>query len=191
MWTFLLDPATQGLALFLALGGLAFVGWDLYDGSSNASAASRFAPRRRAPRPERVRPTGRMRAEPCVDSWIDPQGRMCGRVRRGPAKGARLEDMSRETAEAQLAYARDNDPASTATLEALIRQIAGASRPEPPGRGKLSRAAALTELGLSEGASEADIHAAYRRLIKAHHPDHGGSHAKAARINEARDLLAG
>ncbi len=55
----------------------------------------------------------------------------------------------------------------------------------------MTRAAALAELGLRDGASEAEIHSAYRALIKKHHPDHGGSHARAARINQAKAALEG
>jgi len=55
----------------------------------------------------------------------------------------------------------------------------------------MTRAQALRELGLAEGASAGEVHAAWVKLIKLHHPDHGGSQAKAARINAAKDLLAG
>jgi DnaJ-class molecular chaperone len=55
----------------------------------------------------------------------------------------------------------------------------------------MSRTEAYSILGLRDDASEAQIHAAYRVMIKKHHPDHGGSHAAAARINQAKDLLVG
>ena len=44
-------------------------------------------------------------------------------------------------------------------------------------------------LGLAPGASEADIRAAHRRLMRVAHPDTGGSDWIAARVNQARDLL--
>ena len=44
-------------------------------------------------------------------------------------------------------------------------------------------------LGLEPGASPEEIHQAWRRLVKAVHPDSGGSAFLTAKINAARDLL--
>ena len=55
----------------------------------------------------------------------------------------------------------------------------------------LQRATALEILGLPENASASDIQAAYVRLMRAAHPDQGGSDWLAARINQARDTLLG
>lgn len=58
----------------------------------------------------------------------------------------------------------------------------------PPADAML-RAEALKVLNLKEGASEADIRAAHRRLIIQNHPDRGGSDYLAAKINQAKDVL--
>ena len=74
-------------------------------------------------------------------------------------------------------------------------QIGGQSRQgAPPPRqsgGAMSRAEAYQVLGLKPGANEAEIRDAHRRLMRAAHPDSGGSDWLATRINQARDVLLG
>jgi hypothetical protein len=67
------------------------------------------------------------------------------------------------------------------------------ARVVPPGRstGPMSRSEAFEILGLAEGASEFEIRAAHRRLMRGAHPDSGGSEWLATRINQARDVLLG
>ena len=69
----------------------------------------------------------------------------------------------------------------------------GAGRGRRPGGARpssgMSAAEALEVLGLKPGASAADIRAAHHRLMRASHPDAGGSDWLAARINQARDVL--
>lgn len=59
----------------------------------------------------------------------------------------------------------------------------------PPG--KMGRAEALEVLGLQDPVSESEVRTAYMRLIRVAHPDGGGTHGLAARVNQARDVLLG
>ena len=72
-------------------------------------------------------------------------------------------------------------------VQAKPGKIAG----ESTKRGPMTREEAHEILGLRPGASEGDIRAAHRRLMRAAHPDAGGSDWLAARINQARDVLLG
>ncbi|BAE49382.1 hypothetical protein [Paramagnetospirillum magneticum] len=63
--------------------------------------------------------------------------------------------------------------------------------PSPPADTAMTRAQALEVLGLSPGASSDDVREAHRRLMRAAHPDTGGSTWIAARLNQARDILLG
>jgi len=69
----------------------------------------------------------------------------------------------------------------------------GSAGTPPPQRrsSTLTRSEALEVLGLKPGASDDDIHAAHRRLMRMAHPDTGGSDWLASRINQARDVLLG
>jgi curved DNA-binding protein CbpA len=50
---------------------------------------------------------------------------------------------------------------------------------------------ARSVLGLEEGATPAQIKAAYTRLMRMAHPDKGGTAGLAAQLNAARDRLLG
>jgi len=69
------------------------------------------------------------------------------------------------------------------------RRPGGTAR--PPSQATMARSEALQILGLKSGASEAEVKAAHHRLMRAAHPDAGGSDWLAARINQARDVLLG
>ncbi len=58
-----------------------------------------------------------------------------------------------------------------------------------PRSSTVTREEAYEILGLAEGASWADINQAYRDMMKAVHPDQGGSSYLAAKVNQAKDLL--
>jgi DnaJ family protein C protein 19 len=65
----------------------------------------------------------------------------------------------------------------------------GSRRAQAARPGWMSVDEAYQVLGLRPGASEAEIREAHRRLMRAAHPDSGGSDWLAARINQARDVL--
>ena len=56
-------------------------------------------------------------------------------------------------------------------------------------RGRMDRAEALDVLGLADPVSDSEVRAAWVRLMRVAHPDGGGTHGLAARVNQARDVL--
>jgi len=58
-----------------------------------------------------------------------------------------------------------------------------------PRVGKMDRAEALSVLGLVDPVSDADVRAAWVQMMRVAHPDGGGSHGLASRVNQARDVL--
>ncbi len=61
--------------------------------------------------------------------------------------------------------------------------------PPPSASDDMTRTQAYEILGLTAGASDADIRKAHRKLMKQNHPDTGGNPEKAALINRAKDTL--
>jgi hypothetical protein len=120
-------------------------------------------------------------------------GRMTGTVKRGRFAGADLADFDLAALRDLLAECAAEDPESVPLLEAWLDR----GHPDwrdgapPPAEGPMTRIEALAILGLAEGATEAEIRAAHRRLMRTAHPDQGGSAWLAARLNAARDLLVG
>jgi len=123
-------------------------------------------------------------------------GAMSGRVRRGAYQGRDLASMDRPELMSLLADCQGLDAQSVPLIEAWLDRTDPEWRdmqppPQTPNGGKMTRAEALDVLGLQEGASEADIRTAHRRLMQSAHPDRGGSDWLASRVNAARDELLG
>ena len=128
-------------------------------------------------------------------------GRMNGVVTAGPFAGRALDDMTRADCLSVYRYCQGDDPEGAALLEAYLdrrfaawrqaQQGDGDARAGGWGGGPLSRDEAYEILGLPKGASREEIVAAHRSLMKKLHPDHGGSTALAARVNQAKDVLLG
>lgn len=125
-------------------------------------------------------------------------GRMDGEVLAGPFKGRRLSSLTLEETQRLHAQAAGTLDQSRALLEAWIERSHpewremwnGAARSQSHGPSpKMTRAEALAILGLKGKASEEQVRAAHRRLMKTAHPDLGGSDYLAAKINEAKEFL--
>ena len=123
-------------------------------------------------------------------------GRMTGRVKAGRFAGQDLADLDLPLLLDLLGELAAADPEGVPLLEAWLDRAhpdwRDAAPPPPrPQAGPMTRAEALEVLGLGEGADEAAIRSAHRRLMRAAHPDQGGSDWLASRLNEARDVLLG
>jgi DnaJ-domain-containing protein 1 len=138
-------------------------------------------------------------------------GTIDGVVIEGQFAGKKLGELSLSELLTLLRECRIADEQSASVLEAYLdrahkdwREAGGAGEGAGAGEAdKRSRSwgraasSALTPdeaykvLGLEPGASRAAIKEAHRRLMRANHPDMGGSDYLAARINEAKDLLLG
>ena len=132
-----------------------------------------------------------------LKAWIDHgTGDVGGTVLSGRFAGRTLDRLS-DSELLDLHEECRNDADSLRVLEAYLDRrlnVDWRTAREPPPRGPrsdMTRAEALAVLGLAEGASEEEIKAAHRRLIRRTHPDAGGTADLAARINRAKDVLVG
>lgn len=68
-------------------------------------------------------------------------------------------------------------------------RINGPAAPKPPPARKMSDKEARSILGVDDDATDEEIEAAYRRLMRMAHPDTGGTTGLATQLNAARDQL--
>ena len=132
-----------------------------------------------------------------LKAWIDHgTGDVGGTVLAGRFAGRTLDRLS-DSELLDLHEECRNDADSLRVMEAYLDRrlnVDWRTAKQPPPRGPrtdMTRAEALAVLGLAEGASEEEIKAAHRRLIRRTHPDAGGTADLAARINRAKDVLVG
>jgi hypothetical protein len=148
---------------------------------------------------------GRPRASTARSATIEMRldresGKMSGDVVAGPFAGRALDSLTRAQCLEVYDYCRSDDPEGAALLEVYLDRRFPAWRQAKQGDGDargggwdgpLTRDQAYEILGLAKGASREEIVAAHRSLMKKLHPDHGGSTALAARVNQAKDVLLG
>jgi hypothetical protein len=127
-------------------------------------------------------------------------GRVAGKVTAGPYRGWDMDDLGEDETREILGVIQD-DPDSLSLFETYLdanragwreyfeEKYGDAGAEDAQDANIATEKQALDILGLKSGASEPEIRAAHRRLIKAVHPDQGGSAELAARINQAKDLL--
>jgi hypothetical protein len=148
------------------------------------------------------RPRESIARSAAIEMRLDREtGRMRGQATAGPFAGRALDDMTRPDVLELHRYCLSDDPEGAALLEAYLdRRFAGWRQAQQGdgdaggagwSRGPLSRDEAYEILGLAKGAGREEIIAAHRSLMKKLHPDHGGSTALAARVNQAKDVLLG
>jgi hypothetical protein len=126
-------------------------------------------------------------------------GTMSGTILSGRFAGMRLDELGASELLALLRECRSQDEEGARLLEAYLDRLHPDWRDElrgepgaaPPVAGDISVEEAYAILGLSPGASAAEIKEAHRRLMTKLHPDHGGSDYLATQINRARDVLLG
>ncbi|MGB5306763.1 MAG: DnaJ domain-containing protein [Gammaproteobacteria bacterium] len=128
-------------------------------------------------------------------------GAMDGQVLEGRFSGKALSGLSLDELLELLFECERDDPESAQLLRAYLdrvhgeaweaREDAGAGHTTAGFAGDMTRREAYEILGLEEGASDAGIKEAHRRLMQKLHPDRGGSTYLAAKINQAKELLLG
>ena len=125
-------------------------------------------------------------------------GELSGEVISGPFKDWLLYEMTHDQLLSLLDYCRSEDEDSTQLLTSYLEQRfpdGVTNDSDNGGQGgasvdsSMNRHEALAVLGLGDDASEQDILQAHRSLIQKLHPDRGGNHYLAAKINEAKDFL--
>lgn len=132
-------------------------------------------------------------------------GSISGEVLSGPFAGQALDALDSNAVQELLGYYGQQDQESYQLLfayaerrfdEDFFRDFNHSNddsnqQSKSASSSSLSRKEALEILGLDESASEEEIIKAHKKMMQKMHPDRGGSHYLAAKINEAKDVLIG
>jgi hypothetical protein len=181
-----------GVLLFALRGGFGFVARNKASPFTQAFRAA--GPGARAGRITTARSA-------TIEMRLDhDSGALSGSVLAGPFQGRALDMLARPDCLGLYATCQRDDPEGAALLETYLdRRFArwreadesqGEARRRTRGGGDaMTRDEAYEILGLPQGAGAEEIVRAHRSLMKKLHPDHGGSTALAARVNQAKDVL--
>ena len=132
-------------------------------------------------------------------------GAMRGRVIKGFFQGRDLESLRPVEVAHLWSDCQFEDPQSAQILEAYLDRIHPTWRDDiargdrsngtnegtrdAAGRRAMSLEEARDILGVGEDATDDDIRSAHKKLMLKLHPDRGGSHTLASKVNEAKDVL--
>lgn len=124
-------------------------------------------------------------------------GTMDGDVLQGPSRGKRLSQLNDGELRSLHQLSQSATDQSQALLEAWLDRNRDDWRNAWQAGGKaadtrsgaMSRDEARAILGVKPDATQDEVRAAHRRLMKDFHPDKGGSDYLAAKINAAKDVL--
>jgi hypothetical protein len=125
-------------------------------------------------------------------------GRMEGQCLKGRFAGRALSSLNQNDLLRLLEELRATDPKGALLIEAYLdrrsqgwrdQQSSTSKNEAKSSRGRMTTSEAYEVLGLKSGATQEEIRAAHRTLMKKFHPDQGGSTYFAARINEAKEML--
>lgn len=194
--------ATMGLGVLLALRGafaiavpVFFMGMGLL--RMGNLGGMRFPWTRRTPG---QRSTVRTRL--LVMELDHDTGAIDGEVLAPPWTGRRLSELNARELQELLETCRGEADQSATLLEAYLDHAHPDWRSEgseageqpstaPASSGVMTPDEARAVLGVGRDASDAEVRAAHRRLMKTSHPDHGGTDYLATKINQAKDVLLG
>lgn len=190
-----------GFGGIMTLSGRWGLGLPLVAGGISAISVGRIGPIDLGGQ-ARTRGTGSRVRSRFVRMQLDHDtGALSGEVTSGHFAGQMLDDLDNDDLLA-LREEASVDGESLALIEAYLdRRMPGwrddidddstAGARGASDAGPMTDQQAYEILGLSTGASQAEIRSAHRRLMKKVHPDQGGSTFLAAKINEAKDRLLG
>ena len=137
-----------------------------------------------------------------LEIYLFPEDKkISGKVTAGPKANYELDNLSLDDLSELLKFYSEKNKESEQALKAYLEanyenwrarvtvyfETAVNAKPAPSSA--MNKREALMILGLEFNATMEEIKASHRKLMKAYHPDHGGSLFLAAKINTAKDYL--